>query len=70
MVIVGLSKSTKPGKQVRLRFQFTQHFRDELLLKNFIEFFGCGNYYLRLDQKAGDFLVTNFSDIDGKNLVF
>jgi len=32
------------------KFQISQHFRDAVLLKSFIEYFDCENYYLRSSQ--------------------
>ena len=53
------------GYQVRLVFCVTQHSRDENLMKNFINYFGCGNYFLRTNHDFGKFQVTKFSDITG-----
>jgi len=61
---------SKIGEKVRLRFQISQHSRDEALLKSFIEYFDCGNYYPRSLQNVGDFVLTNFSDIHSKILPF
>lgn len=36
---------TKTGSGVNLVFRITQHIRDELLIKSFIQYFGCGNVY-------------------------
>lgn len=38
--------SVKTGYRVRLRFNLTQHMRDEALVNEFIPFFGCGSVYL------------------------
>ncbi len=54
---------TKTGKQVLLRFIIIQHSRDELLLKSFIEYFDCGNYYLKSDKDLSEFVVEKFSNI-------
>ena len=40
------------------------------MLKSFIEYFDCGNYYPRSSQNVGDFVVTKFSDINEKILPF
>ena len=34
------------GYRARLRFNLTQHMRDELLVAEFMNVFGCGSYYL------------------------
>ncbi len=39
------SKTYKAGYQVKLKFQLTQHKRDEQLMKSLIEYFDCGNLY-------------------------
>nr|QBM09603.1 hypothetical protein [Dactylella sp.] len=38
--------STKAGHRVWLRFKISQHSRDLILLKSFIDYFGCGNAYI------------------------
>jgi len=51
-----LSSSThKIGAQVKLVFQLTQHTRDELLMKNLIDYFKCGKYYLAKRAEYGDY---------------
>lgn len=52
------------GYQVQLRFLLTQHVRDELLLRNFITFWGCGSSKLRSDKFAVDYIVTKLTDIN------
>jgi hypothetical protein len=54
----------------RLVFTLTQHSRDEKLLQGFIEFFGCGHYFQRNNQLAGDFKVYNVEDINQKIIPF
>ena len=39
------SKTTKLGEAVQLEFQLTQHSRDEQLMRNLVEYLGCGNVY-------------------------
>ena len=59
-----LSSSTnKIGVQVKLIFQLAQHTRNELLMKKFIDYFKCGNYYLDKRADNGDYQVVKFSDI-------
>lgn len=45
---VGIKKSStyKVGFQVMLEFSISQHSRDELLLKSFEDYFGCGKLYV------------------------
>jgi len=61
---VSNNSASKTGYLVSLRFQLSQHLRDEKLLKSFIDYFGCGQYYsLKGSQSRGDFVVTKLSDI-------
>jgi len=63
---------------VSLSFKVSQHLRDELLLRSFISFFGCGifnyHYPLRGSGKSqtgsGVFMVRKFEDIIDKILPF
>jgi hypothetical protein len=64
------SKSTKSGVQIILKFLITQHVRDSILLQNLTDFFGCGSYTIRSNKLAGDFVVSNFSDISQKIIPF
>jgi len=56
------SLSNKVGFQVLLVFQITQHSRDEILMGNFISYFGCG--ILEKDPRGPyvNFSVYNFID--------
>ena len=54
--------------QVYLRFQLTQHVRDEELIKSLIEYLGCGTVHK--DRNTFNFLVSKFSDIDDKIIPF
>jgi LAGLIDADG endonuclease len=56
------------GKSVTLRFKIAQHTRDEQLLLSFKTYFGCGNYYSRLN--IGYFTVAKFSDLNEKIIPF
>ena len=58
----------KTGFQVKLKFQITQHSRDEHLIKSLIYYFDCGNIYKRGD--AFDFKVTGLTDITHKIIPF
>ena len=53
----------KIGVGFSLIFQVSQHVRDELLLKSFIDFFKCGYFVKAFDAKWGHFQCTKFSDI-------
>lgn len=59
-----LKKSVTFQYQVQLRFQLTQHIRDEQLMKNLMDYLGCGN--VSKNRGAIYFQVTNFSDLTNK----
>ena len=58
------------GLQVLLKFQLTQHIRDEELMKSLVEYFGCGKYRERKNGLAGDFEITKFTDLVDKVIPF
>jgi hypothetical protein len=63
--------NTTIGFQVRLVFKLTQHFRDEQLLKSFIEYFDCGKIYKKSSySEVLDFAVKKFTDIEQKIIPF
>ena len=63
---------SKIGYIVNLRFQVSQHIRDENLLKSMVKFLGCGRYYSleKVGINRGDFFVTKLSDILDKVIPF
>ena len=70
-----LIQMAKYGKDkldgVSLSFKVSQHLRDELLLRSFISFFGCGLFnYHGGNSKSGVFIVRKFADISDKILPF
>lgn len=52
-----------------LCFQLTQNLRDEVLLKSFIDFFGCGYFSVSSDG-TGNFRCTKLEDIHSKIIPF
>ena len=56
------------GEAVTLVFDLTQHNKDELLIKSFIEYFGCGIVYY--SRNAIVFRVSKFKDIVNKIIPF
>lgn len=62
------STTTKTGKAVNLIFTISQHARDEQLIKSFIEYLGCGKFYL--NKEAVYIRVTKYSDIYDKIIPF
>jgi hypothetical protein len=66
-IYISKSSAYKTGFSVNLRFQISQHTRDEVLMRSFIDYFGCGQYYfLKAGQLRGDFVVTRLPDIMNK----
>jgi len=67
---VGLSptKLYKAGSPVAILFILTQHIRDELLLKSFIDLFDCGHIYFYLNYI--EFKCQSFKDYYEKILPF
>lgn len=58
----------KTGFSVNLRFQISQHSRDEVLMRRLIDYMGCGQYYsLKGEGKfKGDLVVSRLPDIINK----
>lgn len=53
----------KSGYSARVWFQVNQHYRDDLLIKEFISFFGCGVTYKDTNGMVTYFVVSKLSDI-------
>ncbi len=69
--LVSIRKSGGGLKErVRLRFNLTQHSRDEQLMKSLVEYFNCGSCKERTGGLAIDFNVDKFSDITDKIIPF
>jgi hypothetical protein len=60
-VHVRKSVTHKIGYQVQLRFQITQHNRDEQLIRSLIDYFNCGNVYTK--KEDANFIVEKISCI-------
>jgi LAGLIDADG endonuclease len=61
--------NTKIGESVLLRFIITQHSKDEQLMRNIMQYFGCGNLY-KSREKVLDFVVSKLSDINNNIIPF
>lgn len=59
-------KKTGSNNYVGLKFQITQHIKDEKLLKDIISYLGCGRRYEIYKVEAGNYLCKNFGDINEK----
>ena len=70
MVNTFKSKSSKMGVAICLVFAITQHKRDELFMKNLIEYFNCGNFFVNKNRDVFYFRVSKFSDITDKIIPF
>lgn len=55
-------------KYVELIFTVVQHTRDEILMKSFVDYLGCGRF--SISKKAIYYICSRFSDISGKILPF
>ena len=64
IICITASQTTMTGYAVHLKFQVTQHSRDEKLLRSFISYLNCGRISKR--GNAFDFQVYKFSDITEK----
>ncbi len=64
------SPKSKLGKAVQLLFIITQHSRDKVLMKSLLDYFDCGDYYLRKNKEACDFKVISIKDINEKVIPF
>lgn len=65
------SFSVVEDKYISLSFRVSQHNKDKQLLKSFVDFFGCGNfYYHNKEKKAVNFVVRKFEDINSKIIPF
>ena len=62
------SKAYKLGYRVALIFVITQHIRDEVLLKSFVNLFGCGKTYSYKNHT--EFICQSFKDNYEKILPF
>jgi hypothetical protein len=68
--LIKIVKSSSHKARVQLRFTITQHSREAELLKSLVNYLGCGVYYPRSGQNAGDFIVERYSCIIEKIIPF
>lgn len=68
------SSKSKTTHLVNLRFQITQHIRDERLIGSFVTYFECGRVVIEKSSAekggAARFLVTRFLDNNEKIIPF
>jgi LAGLIDADG endonuclease len=68
---IKVSARSKVGFQTFIGLYIAQHVRDEVLMRSFIDFFGCGHYSIRSSNKeGGDFYCVSFADICQKIIPF
>lgn len=62
--MIGLKKEGKLGKTPQLRFQLSQHVRDEEFFRRLVSYFGCGKVYTCISNKrqAVEYSVQNFAE--------
>jgi hypothetical protein len=67
---VGIHKSStiKIKVNVQLEFNLTQHSRDDLLIKSFIEYLNCGKAYK--NNNVSNYRISKFSDLSQKIIPF
>ena len=72
IIKTSVSRDTTLGYGVQLRFQITQDGRDELLMKNLVDYFGCGRVVKNVEHNGNIvyFYVTKYSDIWDKIIPF
>jgi hypothetical protein len=58
------------GFSVKLNFSLSQHSRDTILIKSFVQYLNCGNLNSYNDGKYIIFRVSKFSDINEKIIPF
>ena len=69
MVKINKSSTTKSGFSVILRFQITQHSKDELLIKSLVHYLGCG-YCNTHTTDTTNFVCNKFSENTEKIIPF
>ena len=67
-ISIRTSKLYKAGSTIVILFTLTQHIRDELLLKSFKDYFGCGHAYSYLNHT--EFICQSFKDNINKIIPF
>lgn len=67
-VHIAKSQTTKLGESVQLKFNITQHSRDEFLIKSFADFFNCGKVYSYPDKTS--FNITSLLELNNNLIPF
>ena len=62
------SSHSKQGVNIQLKFQLTQHSRDESLMRSLINYFNSGNVFKNQDTYIFD--VSKISDLNSKIIPF
>jgi hypothetical protein len=68
--VIITKSNTKTGYAVRLAFVLCQNLRDEILMKNLVQFFNCGHINCHFISSSIQFRVDKFSDICDKIIPF
>lgn len=53
-------RSSRLGWKVGVAFILTQHNRDEVLMRTFVDYFGCGSYYPHSTRDIGEYKCQDF----------
>lgn len=67
-VHIAKSQTTKLGESVQLKFNITQHSRDEFLIKSLADFFNCGKVYSYPDKTS--FNITSWLELNNNLIPF
>lgn len=70
MASLAVREGYKAGGLLTLRFETSQHSRNEQVMKSLSTYFGCGKYYTIKGREVGQFRVHKFSDIVEKIIPF
>lgn len=69
---INMIKSPKVsvGYLIKLKFQVTQHRRDEDFMRSIVNYLDCGNIYSLKTRDTIDYCVVKYSDVTNKIILF
>lgn len=70
VVSVSKSKSSTSGFIARLFFSICQDKRDRELMSSLVNYLSCGGWYEKDSKFYGEFIVSKFSDIESKIILW
>lgn len=68
--VIIFKSNTKSGFGVKINFTISQHSRDELLLKSFMEYLGCGVVQSNKDDSISQYRTHRLLDINSRIIPF